>query len=607
MPRIKVKPTSTTDDDSSEASIIPYDKLFVWRSSEQSPPPLSPPLPSGQDSKHMTISDDRSAGSNLEARNLEALKDRTASEQPEASNVEVLNEPVPTGFRRTETLHGPNRKEMPDDYSHQTFFRHPRMQQRFGQLRLREDTSLVDDMSSQMYDADKEAGQQHTTTGSSSIRVEPVEKSDWTESVNEIEPSSTNIEKLQEKITQMQRDLRNLQKLEERTPKKRYQVLYRLHGIRYLDHPEWTEGRTSVVSRIPLENLDLFLERNKTIRFIVYRNFGDGETKPQTRDDLRPKHITESIYLVDRLLRRVFQNLFERDWRYERDSRRLSEAGEMDAPYLFIYHHRKDWKNILSCHSIGVRDTLNILAAYVSKNYSREYMAVDALFARRKVSVESMKYLFQPGDILLQRTAGEYKGLIASSWPYEPSQKTTDEALDNTRFPFEKDEMDFLRLKMLESNFDESDESGGNSTLAELASLKVYPHANGRHRGRNPGPQSDLEATNVDKLPATQDPTKKFVMNINVHMWSFDGEFKREKDNVTLLLSPKASHTSEVSTEFNMHDLDVYPMQYAPKAIPSQLRQRGQMFWNCRKNCLVSYHQTVAEAQDEVSPSPGII
>ena len=139
--------------------------------------------------------------------------------------------------------------------------------------------------------------------------------------------------------------------------------------------------------------------------------------------------------------------------------------------------------------------------------------------------------------------------------------------MDNAKFSNETDDLDLLRWAVSGLDHDESDESGENDTLAGSASPKVHFHVSSRHRGRNPGPWPGPKATNVDKLLATQVPTQKFV--INVHKWSFDGDFKRTRDAVTLLLSPKASCTSEVSLEWNMYDLDVYPMEYATKAILS--------------------------------------
>ncbi|KAK7226789.1 hypothetical protein V2G26_014792 [Clonostachys chloroleuca] len=45
------------------------------------------------------------------------------------------------------------------------------------------------------------------------------------------------------------------------------------------------------------------------------------------------------------------------------------------------------------------------------------------------------------------------------------------------------------------------------------------------------------------------------------------------------------------NTEVEIADLNIMPLQYAPKETHEHLRKRGETFWKCRKRRLVSYEQ----------------
>jgi hypothetical protein len=529
-----------------------------------------PPSPPEEGPELITISDDRSAGSNLEARNLAALKDRATPKE------HLDDDLLPTWGASSKLKKSKKKKGTDLGFPHLEFepsLRHAQMHQRFGQLRLNEEMALDPSALSEPHD---EAGF--------------MAKSDWAASVH-VDTSDrlrSDIETLQQKITDMQKDLRDLERQKETDPKKRYQVLYRLDDICYLDHPEWTQGQTSIMSRIPLNNFDLFLERNKSILFIVYRDFGNGLAKPETGNFLSPpKHVSESIGLVDKRLCKVFERLLKRDWRYERDFQRLRQTGEIDAPYLFIYHHRRYWKDMISNCSATVRKHLSLLTAYVSKNYGHEYIAADTSFKRRRVSLDFVKYLFQPGDILVSQTAGQYIGLVASSWLGEAILIPTEKSGDKAEYLHEKDFSELFRLVPPGWDHDGSEQEDENDRLVPSPPLNLS--------FRRPGPNTK----DHDRLSPTRMMTQEF--RIQVWKWSFDGEFKREADNIAFRLSPKTSDFSNGPTEWEMHGLDIYPLRYAPKSVIKRLHRRGKIFWDCRKRCLVSYHQTVTEAQDEVS------
>jgi hypothetical protein len=54
-----------------------------------------------------------------------------------------------------------------------------------------------------------------------------------------------------------------------------------------------------------------------------------------------------------------------------------------------------------------------------------------------------------------------------------------------------------------------------------------------------------------------------------------------------------------LKTVFEMHELNIYPMRYASDEIRETLKHRGEMFWRCRKRCLISYRENENDAADQ--------
>jgi hypothetical protein len=536
--------------------------------------PSPPERPSG----NITISDDRSAGSNVAARNLAVLTDRTASKEAMDNDGEFRRQlgREHSDISSQRIAHPLNLPSM----------RHVQMQKRFGELHPSEEAPIGPETLPEFRDIEFKLMESDWVSKECESQFEDDKDGSKQDSSDCLR---TDIENLQRKVAYMQEKLHKMEMQQQKKAKKRYQVLYRLDRECYLDHPEWTRGQASMVSRRPLHNFDLFLERNKNIVFVVYRDFGRrtrvkrGDLKPQSGDVITPpEHITESVRIIDKQLLASFESLLEQDWRYDDDLQLLRRTGEMNAPYLFIYHHRRSWTELLSRCSNTVRKHLNLLTDYVSKNYGHEYMAADASFRRRKVTVDLVKYLFQPGDTLISKDDGQCRGLIAKSWP----------DIDRVR-----------KLRLAEEEEEEDDESDSyghgptgldvgdsdmNSDSKHHTTILVGVKARGDYAG---------EKFKSRKAKAAAKKVSK-TFTVEAWKWSFDGDFKRAEGFYSFQLS---TNSSEMSKEWDLHDLDIYPLRYAPEALICQIRRRGEMLWACRKRCLVSYCHTNTGEQQEVS------
>jgi hypothetical protein len=577
------------------------------------PAPPAPPPPPPPPERH-TISEDRSAGSNLEARNLAALVDRAASQDLDVS----IDKKIKGKSKKIKRSHAPDVGEMSMGLA--------QPQQRFGQLLLDEQAP-----SEHVAEGDHQVLRDglfvaDSSASHDSLQPHLVAKIDWVEDIAHIKPDSglqANIEMLRRNVTEMQKELSRLDMQKQMYTNKQFQILYRIEDTCYFDHPEWTQRCTSIVSRMPVKNLDLFLEKNKNVAFIVYRDFEQTPLRKGAKNkQLTPLHIRESIRPVNRQLRKTLQMMLQHDWRYEAMFRQLRRKKEIDAPYLFVYHHRAYWKDMLAQCPDTAREHLNLFAFYVSENYGQEYMAADALFARRKVSAGFIKYLFQPGDILVSRSADQYRGLVARSWPQvntlipaRGSRGTKVPGHDERHFPSlppppppplpYMEPPDSVINSHINSEVDSDSTSPSDSDVdieedkIESSVKAVNDKEDDFFRDFLNRIRPGMTLKEDDNKPISAESLDQ-NFEIETWQWDFDGAFKRFAHRIVLRLPESTAIDPTRAKEWNMQDLDVYPLRFAPQSLVQRLRCRGMMFWRCRKRCLVSYHESNTEAQDEV-------
>ena len=223
--------------------------------------------------KNITISDDQSAGSKIEERNLLALRDR-ANKEP------VLYK---RRARPVQVIH----HESDDD----VLIQHVRMAPEEKDEQYHGDSAS--DSAAISVDAANSAPRGAIPrTGKSNGIDDDTMKTNLQDVLDGADPSQLDLQKLREYIELLQK---------EKAPS-RCQIIYRIksmHEIRdhdrrglktvktvanyvpFFDHPEWVKGQGTarrIRSNLPLNNFDLYLEKNKDVAFIVYRNFDTDST-----------------------------------------------------------------------------------------------------------------------------------------------------------------------------------------------------------------------------------------------------------------------------------------------------------------------------------------
>jgi hypothetical protein len=384
--------------------------------------------------------------------------------------------------------------------------------------------------------------------------------------------SQLHLQKLQDYIAFLQS---NNQRggVEKKQPSFRHQIFYRIWesvgdpsknddtledqlSVPYFDHPVWArgDGRASRMRcEIPLENFELYLEKNKDVAFIVYRDFQTGSMDNAASYPVThlPRHSSEKIQPINRdLITAIVDLLSSRD-EYAKLLEMYLESNKLPAPYLFIYHSRTSLEEFQDGLTLPAKTQLSLLSKYVTEQFAHEYAAADDLLSQNKILPEYVHYLFKPGDLLVSKVGNEYTGHVATSWPQVRESKR------ELRMPF-----------------------------------------TGSRNCKEPRPDGVKDDASAHKMRSS----------IRAWHWEFDGNFQRRFETLELEILDSenrcgnATNTEGVEKESResnpqaratkISDLNVFPVQYASLEITEKCRRRGKNFWNCRHRRYVSYQES---------------
>ncbi|KAI1752740.1 P-loop containing nucleoside triphosphate hydrolase protein [Xylaria castorea] len=83
---------------------------------------------------------------------------------------------------------------------------------------------------------------------------------------------------------------------------------------------------------------------------------------------------------------------------------------------------------------------------------------------------------------------------------------------------------------------------------------------------------------------------------LSCYKWTFDGQFRKEETMLTV------AWPSDGRGPIRITSLNAYPLRYDPtEQLEMTLRNRGTMFWACRKRCIVGYDAPTASFDIQVS------
>jgi hypothetical protein len=422
-----------------------------------------------------------------------------------------------------------------------------------------------------------------------------------TGALDNIDPSTQGLTELRQYIATLQGKAQQLEKLQQANIPKRYQILYNIkrsmETALYLDHPEWAQGDSTIKSCRPLRNLDLYLEQNKGISFLIYRTFDDTKRGAQQMVECNtpsdcinsenpdgPTPQRECIEPIAPKLRDALHRILQSRPEYVSLLEQYQKSRVVDAPYLFMYHGRSRWEKLLTRFSSRTQEQLRMFADYVFQYYGDEYAAAEEVFSQGNVTPAFMKYLFVPGEILISRKNSDCQGYMSNSWPKFSYRRAGDRDRSSDNINGTKPSRHLsVKLRPKSDVASGSDDDNFDSQHAVLQRWLRLGH-------ESAGNQTDPDSCSV-----------------KTWRWGFDTKFKKQYETLDIKFPRLKSDEMFYNQPIRVEKLEIFPLRFASKLLVEQRKHRGKMFWQCRERCLVSYVEQEGEIADDRVSSTAII
>lgn len=191
----------------------------------------------------------------------------------------------------------------------------------------------------------------------------------------------------------------------------------------YLDQPMWLEGETSsreaLAGNLPLSNLSSYLSKHPSVCCIFNRDYDITLLKRMDtpdedwieQDNLRPT--AETVTLVTVELTTAVAKFFDY---YDLKREYITTWIELPVPYIAIYHARGDVSKFLQILTHEQRIQFQALLDHIMSQYQNEYDLVDDMARRGTITQGYIKYLFKPGDMIVQGHKQNARGYLSVSW-----------------------------------------------------------------------------------------------------------------------------------------------------------------------------------------------
>lgn len=352
----------------------------------------------------------------------------------------------------------------------------------------------------------------------------------------------------------------------------------------YFDEPQWVShpyGGGKLQCRVPVDNFDLFLEQNKGMSFIVYKNYAVSKQTSKTSHELT---VNESIQPIHKDLIKAIHTILDSKEEYTETRQQFGKTREIHPPYLFIFHQRNEWDSIRGSLPECCQQHMATLWGYIIEHYGHEYDTAHTYISSGIITSRYVDYLFKPGEIVVQRNGNQYIAWVARSWARLVKASETEQRNDVQIF--QEKPSSFIHNSM-KSRRDVPKESF----------IPIY------------NPKNTLQ-----KIENAEGIRQEW--NIHAWNWIFDGKFQRREGvlkfyiqtlanerEITSTRSQPIEPTSEIALDKNpipITELEVFPIRHAPRELVGQLQQRGKTFWRCRNRGFVSYQEDVKDSKNNL-------
>ena len=155
-------------------------------------------------------------------------------------------------------------------------------------------------------------------------------------------------------------------------------------------------------------NLDVFIERNKSLSFLVYKDYSCcAQNKSSERSRIpEPRHALssferttpstsdESVYIIAETFSDALHELLRGDNLRLTHHPNFEIRSTFYAPYLWLYHDRKFIKERLGTLSNVYQAHIELFLHYIDDAFGAKFDEIDSLLSRGLISADFLKYLF---------------------------------------------------------------------------------------------------------------------------------------------------------------------------------------------------------------------
>ncbi|KAI1110010.1 hypothetical protein F5Y14DRAFT_444327 [Nemania sp. NC0429] len=217
---------------------------------------------------------------------------------------------------------------------------------------------------------------------------------------------------------------------EAKAVKPRSQIIHRVSQGKstkiYLDPPRWVAGesaaREALVGNLPIGNIRPYLSKHPEISFVVYLDYDGSQPSGINSDDehegvdSQPRHHSETIDPIsDDLMAAI--DTFSGHFRFNIHARGSTREAILSRPHVAIYHARGEaLRTFLETLNNKQQGHFKLLLSYILTEYDGEYNAVDNMIINGKIFHRYIKYLFKPGDVVVQGNYQDSRGYMCTSW-----------------------------------------------------------------------------------------------------------------------------------------------------------------------------------------------
>ncbi|KAH6954262.1 P-loop containing nucleoside triphosphate hydrolase protein [Fusarium avenaceum] len=278
------------------------------------------------------------------------------------------------------------------------------------------------------------------------IRYRPMVPFSWRNEICrllEVSPDALDDEVFQaiDKASKILKETEKMRALfEARQGPPRYQVIHsvrceksRTEGKLYLDQPwvvETGPQNAHLRGSQPILNFELFLERNKEVVAIIYKNYrccGNSRAYPKKARHDDDDQIEASSLLISEEIAIISEDLKSAMVEFSDSVLRgfphpkFEEDEEMKYPYIWWFHRRKEINGALERYqSSDWFPMVNLVREYMLERMTEEWEAVDDLLSRRKICLQYMGYLFVPEQLAIStkqgRAISKLEGVVTDGW-----------------------------------------------------------------------------------------------------------------------------------------------------------------------------------------------